>query len=214
LTILWDRDGKRYRRGKGLRVLANGKEIGKAEKMSKVVVSLPVRAMDAKQIPAMNFAVNNEGRYYPNASASFANSRTPVQNLTDGNYWYHRDPPNRWTCEGSPNKSDWCAIEFGTERLIHTVKLYVLDDGKGVTAPNRIDIEAWNGKAWQSISGQERTPEKPTGHRANTISFPELETDKVRAVFTNSARGKSGLTEFEVWGDATTPYVPPPSPVG
>jgi hypothetical protein len=214
LTILWDRDGKRYGRGKGLRILANGKEIGNAEKLSKVVVSLPVRGMNVKQKPAMNFAVNNEGRYYPNASASFANPRTPVQSVTDGNYWYHRDPPNRWTCEESPNESDWCAVEFGMKRRIHTVKLYVLDDGKGVTAPDRIDLEAWIGKTWQAIRGQKRAPEMPTGHRANTITFPELETDKVRAVFTHAALGKTGLTEFEVWGDATTLYVPPRSPIG
>jgi hypothetical protein len=214
LTILWDKDGKRYGRGKGMRILANGTAIGMSENLSKIVTILPAPKVGMPQKEWMNFAVNNKGRYFPSVSASFANSRTPVQSVTDGNYWYHRDPPNRWACEGSPNKSDWCAVEFGMKRLIHTVKLYVLDDGKGVTAPHRIDLEAWNGKVWQSIGGQKRTPEEPTGHRANTITFPKLETDKVRAVITHSARGKSGLTEFEVWGDATTPYVPPPSPVG
>src|SRR5262249_36749587 len=116
--------------------------------------------------------------------------------------------------EGSPNITDWCAVEFGVKRRIHTVKLYLLDDGERIVAPKRIDLEYWNGKLWQTVSEQQRTPEKPTGHRANVIHFPQLETEKIRAVFPNAANGKTGLTEFEAWGDATTPYLPPPAPKG
>lgn len=40
LTIFWDKDGSRYRRGAGLRLLADGKEIGRAEMLSKVEAKL------------------------------------------------------------------------------------------------------------------------------------------------------------------------------
>ena len=53
-----------------------------------------------------------------------------LSKIIDGNYWYHRSPPNRWTCAGSGKASDWCGIDFGTKRRIHTVKLYLLDDGE------------------------------------------------------------------------------------
>src|SRR5262249_53454159 len=36
LTILWDRDGTRYRRGSGLRVLADGREITQAAELCRV----------------------------------------------------------------------------------------------------------------------------------------------------------------------------------
>jgi hypothetical protein len=36
LTILWDKDGKRYGRGAGLRVLADGKEIAHSERLERV----------------------------------------------------------------------------------------------------------------------------------------------------------------------------------
>ena len=36
LTILWDQDGTRYHRGKGLMVLADGKEIAHADKLEKL----------------------------------------------------------------------------------------------------------------------------------------------------------------------------------
>jgi hypothetical protein len=41
LTILWDKDGKRYARGKGLIVLADGKEIARGNKLSKLTGKLP-----------------------------------------------------------------------------------------------------------------------------------------------------------------------------
>ena len=41
LTILWDKTGRRYRQGAGLRLLANGQEIGSSRSLSKLVVQLP-----------------------------------------------------------------------------------------------------------------------------------------------------------------------------
>jgi hypothetical protein len=43
LTILWDRDGKRYGRGAGLRVLADGVEIARAAELGRVTGTLPAR---------------------------------------------------------------------------------------------------------------------------------------------------------------------------
>ena len=41
LTIVWDQTGQRYRRGKGLRVWADGKLIGAAETLQRLSVALP-----------------------------------------------------------------------------------------------------------------------------------------------------------------------------
>ncbi len=215
IAVLWDRTGKRYGKGQGLRVLADGQEIAHAEKLGKLTARLPEQKPSAtRPRRLMNYAVNNEGRYYPAVSASYSNPRTPVQNVNDGNYWYHRHPPNRWTCEGSPNAIDWCMVDFGIKRRIHTVKLYLLDDDERVVAPERMELEFWDGKKWRTVPNQQRTPRKPTGHRANAIHFPELETDRLRVVFTHGATGKTGLTEFEAWGDATQPFVSAPAPAG
>jgi hypothetical protein len=215
LAIFWDKDGNRYGRGAGLQVLVDGKEFARSKKIERLVATVPGESnASAKQQGSVNYAVNNEGRYYPRATASYMSPRTPIENVNDGNYWYHPHPPNRWTCEESPNKIDWCAVDFGIERRIHTAKLYILDDGERVVAPERVDLEYWNGKSWQVVPGQSRSPEKATGHRANVIRFPELKTERIRAVFTHAANGKTGLTEFEAWGDGTKPYVPPPLPAG
>ena len=212
--VVWDRDGTRYKFGKGLHLLCDGKVIAAAETLGPLTAKLPP-APAVKAAPSeVNFAVNNDGTYYPRVLASFSNPKTPPTKLVDGNYWYHRDPPNRWTCEGSPNPTDSVAVEFGTTRAVNAAKLYFLDDEKGVVPPAEFDLEYWDGKVWRPVPGQTRTPEKPTGRRANVVRFPVLEATRVRAVFRHAAGGKAGLTEFEVWGDAKLPVEPAPHPAG
>lgn len=41
LTVLWDRTGERFQRGKGLRVLCDGKEIGAAPSLGRLTVRIP-----------------------------------------------------------------------------------------------------------------------------------------------------------------------------
>ena len=36
LTILWDKDGSRYQRGKGLHIYVDGKEVGHADTLTRV----------------------------------------------------------------------------------------------------------------------------------------------------------------------------------
>ena len=41
LTVIWDKDGTRYGRGAGLRVLANGKLIAQSEKLERITGRFP-----------------------------------------------------------------------------------------------------------------------------------------------------------------------------
>jgi hypothetical protein len=156
-----------------------------------------------------NYAVNNETNEFPKVTASWNPAKFPVAKVNDGNYWYHISPPNRWTCAGSTNQTDWCIIDFGVSRTIDTVKLYFLDDGENVIPPSSFELEAWNSKIWAPIPNQTRSPQKPTGHRANVITFPERKIQQLRAGFGHAAIGRTGLTEFEAWGPSDGSYSPP-----
>ncbi|MCU0702597.1 MAG: discoidin domain-containing protein [Fimbriiglobus sp.] len=210
VSVVWDRDGTRYKKGKGLRLFADGREIAAADNLGPLTAKLTVKPVPVPKTTAINFAVNNDGTYFPRLTTSYSNPRTPAVKLNDGNYWYHRDPPNRWTCDGSPNAADSVILDFGTGRAIHTAKLYFLDDEKGVVPPEKVSLESWDGQAWKPLA----EVKTPAGRRATVVTFAPLTTAKLRATFTHAASGKTGLTEFEVWGDATLPLGEPPHPPG
>ena len=219
LSIVWDRTGEHYGRGKGLRVLADGREIAASETLGPLRGDLPpLPPASGFTDPApkidVNFAVNNDGTPYPRIAATAVGAGTSPMKLIDGNYWYHVRPANRWTAEGSPNDSDDVTIDFGMERPLNALKLYFLDDGAGAVPPREYAVEVWQGGAWSSIADQRRTPETPTGRRANTVRFPELRTSKVRVRLVHADGGRSGLTELEAWGRAKPPVDPAPEPPG
>jgi hypothetical protein len=215
VSILWDRDGSRYRQGAGLHILVDGVKAASAPALGRLEAKLPPAPPVPAAAPvAVNYAVNNDGRYFPRLSASFTAEKTSLAKVNDGNAWYCLHPPNRWTAEGSPNASDWVAVDFGTERKVREVRLLLLDDGDKVAAPARIELQRWDGKGWAEVPGQVRTPAEPAGHRATVIAFPETAVSRLRAVFTHRGAARSGLTEFEAWGDATLPVPPAPPPAG
>ncbi len=217
LGIVWDRTGERYGLGKGLHLLVNDRQVGSSARLDRLTARLAPRAesVDPPQpTTSVNHAVNNDGHYYPRVSASFTNPKTPIAKVIDGTYWYHVSPPNRWTCEGSPNDADSLVIDFGVKRRVNTVKLYPLDDEERFLPPAKIALEYWDGKAWVVVPGQERTPKEPAGRRANGVRFQELETAKIRVTLTHRPGAKSSLSEIEVWGDATLPVAAAPPPPG
>ncbi len=219
LTIVWDRTGQRYGRGAGLSVLAGSQPLGHAPKLEKLKISLPNAPRSLQATFPLNFAVNNDGRRFPRLSCTFESDKTPLMKVNDGNYWYSIHPPNRWTTKNSPNASDSIEVDFGAIRRIDTVKLYLLDDSgeKEVTevaAPEKVVLEHLAGSRWEPVPLQKRTPQDPTGDRANTIHFPALDTTKLRITLTPRAGKCVGLTEIETWGPVDGPQENPAALAG
>jgi hypothetical protein len=217
VSIVWDRTGKRYGLGKGLHVLVSGRKIASSEKLAPLTAQMPVEMRgtgfaEKTWIQSVNYAVNNDGGYYPRLVPSFSNSNDALNKLIDGNYWYHVHPPNRWTFAGSPNERDWIVVEFGTEREVHTVQLYLLDDGDKVAPPSRIELEYHDGKEWKPVVIKERSPKLLTGRCANAMVFDHVTTDRLRVTFTHRKGARTGLSEIEVWSSNRPPVTAPPFP--
>ncbi len=210
VSILWDRDGTHYRKGAGLRVIVDGKPLASRPTLGKLVVKLPATLKKTNtKPPRLNYAVNNDGDYYPRLTASFTDPKTSLEAVNDGNYRYTVHPPNRWTTQGSPHKSDWLELDFGIARRIDTVKLAFLDDGTGIVAPESVALEFFDGTTWKPLP-HESPRAKPTGHRFTMVAFAPQELTRLRATFVHGQGGFTGLTEIEAWGAGTLPYAPPP----
>lgn len=228
LSIAWDKSGSRYAAGQGMHVWLDGKSVHHSTDLGAITLTEVAPAQTASpSIPQpqpfkrpVNFAVNNEGHYYPRMTASHTADGTSVAKLNDGNYWYLRHPPNRWTSEGSSNASDSVDIDLGLERTVQTIKLYVLDDSEltdsRVHAPEKIELSYWDGSEWQLINATEASDSVRVieGHRPYVVNVESLKARKLRATLTHARGYQSGLTEVEVWGDALLPLAPVPPPAG
>ena len=101
-------------------------------------------------------------------------------------------------------------MDFGQDRPIHTVKLYIYAD-IGVHAPSSYSIQYWNGSPrGPPLTETSRSPAIPTAGRANVVEFTEIATSRVRAVLSRSGTTPVGMTEFEAWGPKQ-PIADPPA---
>ena len=238
LAIVWDRDGTRYGRGAGLSVWVDGRVRGRNDHLGTIHVSLepPDPTRPGLFAPAgmrlADVAVNNDGAYFPLATASSSHPLAPPFYAVDGSRWYHPSPPNRWVAAPSPDGVDWFEVDLGAERTLREVTLYFLDDadpprveatgevetsgfpdlpgstGITVRPPARYEVQRWDGATWVDVAGQFRTPSTPTGRMANHVTFPDVATTRVRVVVHHRPRATSGLAELEAWSADTLPLVP------
>jgi hypothetical protein len=211
LAVVWDRDGARYGQGRGLVLLADGRVIARAADLRRLVGYLGPPRTTAPPARQVNLAVNNGRGAYPWVEVSSAAPEHPPTYLVDGNYWYHTAPPNRWTTIGGRNTRDTVTLDFGVERRVERVALYLLDDGEvgEVRAPARYDVQLMRGGRWVNVSLARRDPARPEGRRANQVSFPPVSTAGIRVILVPRRGAPVGLSELEVWGAAALPLAPP-----
>lgn len=213
VAVVWDRDGTRYHRGRGLLLFVDGRRVARAPALGPLRAALgSPRALAPVDRP-VNLAVNNDGAPYPRLTASYSAPITPPFYADDGNRWYDASPANRWTAAGSGHPVDWLELDFGVPRRVEQVALYFVDDGRGVRAPAWYEVQRWDGSGWSAIERQRHSPAQPEGHRANTVDFAPLVTPKLRLVMRHRAGATSGLTEFEAWAHVPLPLPPATEPV-
>lgn len=202
VTIIWDKTGTKYKKGKGLLVLVNGEVRASSPVIKKLVIPVNAKAIAEKPV-LVNYAVNNEqGVYYPRAKASFPGSAGDVEaKLNDGQYWYVKSTTNRWSSLYAKGNKSWAEIDFGGDRPFKSVKIYFTDDKEDkIKAPLQYTLEYWNGKTWAVIPGQQRQYKQAISRKANEISFPLLSASKIRVVMTASAASAVSISEIEAWG--------------
>ena len=220
LAIVWDKQGTRYGLGAGLHVLVDHQLVHTAATLDRL--ELPgvvpgILTVQRSELTTSNFVVNNDGTYYPQLTTTYTAGQTSASKLNDGNYWYLKDPPNRWTCEGSPNAEDAIEVDFGLPRSIHTIHVLPLDDrhlpGSSVRAPTKIELHYWLDNDWRVIPVS-REVAAPEGHRPHSFYFEPITFQKFKVTLTHAKGFRSGLTELEAWGDVRLPLARIPARPG
>jgi hypothetical protein len=232
VSIVWDKTGKKYGKGKGLMLFVDGKKVAARKDIGKLTYDLMPKQQPAQK-QMINFAVNNEKDNYPELKTSSTADDTSTKMAQDGAYWYHISPPNRWASKASSQRQ-WIQIDFGVERPVEMVKLYLIDDtgqrdfiaGKNrkreeiytltdpsdVAAPKSIKLEYEKNGKWVAVPGVKWADARPVGDKPNVCTFPKINASKLRAVMVPKADKSVGLAEFEAWGYSELPLPKPSGP--
>ncbi|MBS1597238.1 MAG: glycogen debranching protein [Bacteroidetes bacterium] len=196
LTVIYDRDGEKYKMGKGLTVLVDGKKTSLSNdgEKYKVFVGTPI-IKEAVRQPA-NYALNIWRKDFPKPSASvnFLPDTSMYQAL-DGKIWYFPEITNRWTTAGSTSKNDWYAVDFKEPHEISSVKIYLVTDDKTFAVPDGIAIEYQHEGKWLPINAK---PVKLIGNTVNKIDFDKLTTSGIRINFAHGTK-QVAVTELECY---------------
>ncbi len=147
-----------------------------------------------------NLALARPGEEFPAVSASFTYEGDGVGQAVDGRIALTRYSRNRWSAYASPNSSDWLRVDFGREREVRRVELYLYGDGRGVAAPSAFRIEIWEGNQWIPAPEEARFPKTPLAWARNVVDLTPVATERVRVVFRHALPAASGVSEIRILG--------------
>jgi hypothetical protein len=139
------------------------------------------------------------GAALPRVAASFEGRGTPAAEAVDMRVAFSRYSRNRWTALGSPNATDWLALDLGAPRTVGTVELYLWGDDRAVRAPRAYTIQYWDGTRWADARVLSRIPERPAAWAVNTVRLAPVRTRRIRVVFEHDLPAVTGVTELMLW---------------
>jgi hypothetical protein len=202
ISIVYDRDGKRYHKGTGLSVYVDGRLMVKPSPLGKKRVTLPNAAMpllSPRPSPA-NLAVNLTRNGFPAPSASTKGNARDLYQAIDGRVWFYPEVRNYWTNIDAKNKSDWFCVDFGRPETVGSARLCFYGDGARFKAPTNAAIQYWTGQDWVDVPNAKNSPARPLVSGETTITFSSVQTSRLRAVFANPRNASVALVEMKVFG--------------
>jgi hypothetical protein len=201
VTILYDRDGKRYGRGVGLSVYVKGECVVMPGPLGRKTVAIAAPKLIPFADP-IDLAVNPLGRGFPAPSASVNDTPPEVNQAVDGRIWFFPEMRNYWTNAGTKNGEDWFAVDFGAETKLGSVKLYFYGEGAKFKAPASYTLESWQDGAWSKVKAARPWPTEPLANGENAVTFPALQTRKIRVRFANAPGSATALVELKAFAPA------------
>ena len=196
IAVTWDADGSHYRRGKGLSVEVDGREVARRATLGRIETPVAQAATSAIARP-INRAVQLVRGQFPMGSASSNADLENVHDAIDGRVWFFPELPNGWSSAPSPAASQhWYAIDLGKPMDLARAELAFFADDKGFAAPQAYRLQAWVDGDWRDIA-------VPRGgavaNGVTDLRWSRLRTDKVRLLFTQPAGKAIRLAEFKLF---------------
>ena len=180
VTVAYDKDGTKYNAGKGLIVYVDGKKIPPTPDDDKYKIFIGSAGTSYSSMYSTNFALNVEGKGFPQPSASVNAVPDSIFQTVDGRTWYFPEIRNRWSTLSSNSSSDWLAIDFGQRREISEVRIYLFVDSTTFGIPGDVSIDIRDDQDWTPVNIKLRVPAKTTGNTGNRWVFEKINARMIR----------------------------------
>jgi hypothetical protein len=197
LTLVYDRDGNRYRTGKGLMVFVDGVKASLVKNgngyrvfIGKTIITPPVKW-------PVNKALNIAKKNFPVPAASVNTQPDTLYQAIDGRIWYFPEITNYWSTKGSGTAMDWYALDFGKPVALSLLKIFFFADDRNYGVPDGISIEYESKGTWLPVY----VSNLKDSLKANTISqinFKQINASRVRIMFAHSSR-QVAVSEIEFY---------------
>jgi F5/8 type C domain/Trehalase len=198
VTIVYDHDGRHYKKGAGLSVYVNGRQVLAPSILGRKTIAIAEPTATATAYP-VDLAVNMVGKGFPAPSASTNNSTNEFYQAVDGRVWFYPNIRNYWSNIGSQTDEDWFSLDFGNKKKFSSAQLYLYANETKFKAPTKYTFQYWTGEKWADVSSPHRMPKKPLANGENTITFRPVNTAKIRILFTNPKQAAIALVEVKVF---------------
>ncbi len=198
VTIVYDRDGTRYKKGAGLSAYVDGRQVLAPSALGRKTIPIPAPTITSTA-HSIDLAVNMTRSGFPAASASINNSASELYQAVDGRVWFHPNVRNYWSNEGSQTNEDWFSLDFGAEKQFSSGQLYFYADEARFKAPEKYTVQYWTGQDWADVSGPHMMPEKPLANGENIVTFQPVTASKLRILFTNPKQAAIALVEVKAF---------------
>lgn len=179
VSVTWDADGTHYRRGAGLRVSVDGREVAARADLGRVTVPLSRAAAPAIERP-INHAVQLVRGEFPRASASSNTDAVALHDAIDGRTWFFPEAPNGWQSSGTA-RTHWYAVDFGREVSLSRAEL-AFPENAAVGAPQTVSVQHWNGAAWADLGGA-----RAVGNGVTHVRWAPVATSRLRVTMNRRA---------------------------
>jgi F5/8 type C domain/Amylo-alpha-1,6-glucosidase len=198
VTIVFDRDGTRYKTGAGLSAYVNGRQVLAPTKLGEKQIAIFDPTTSTTSHP-IDLAVNMARSGFPAPAASINTSENELIQAVDGRIWFYPNVRNYWSNAGTQTDHDWFSLDFGIEKQISSAKLYFYADGVKFKPPTKYTIQYWTGGDWSDVSHPQKSPQKPLANGENIASFRPVSTSKIRVLFTNPKEAAIALVELKLF---------------
>jgi hypothetical protein len=198
VTIVYDHDGRHYKRGAGLSIYVNGRQILAPSALGRKTVTISGPTVSTTSHP-VDLAVNMVKNGFPVATASINNTTDELYQAVDGRVWFYPNVRNYWSNTGSQSAKDWFSLNFGIEKQFSSAQLYFYADDMNFKAPAKYAIQYWKDGNWLDVPDSQTTPKKPLANGENTIVFHPVNTSRLRVLFTNPKQAAVALSEMKTF---------------